>query len=146
MIFFHAQNAYLFQFFLRSRFILNIILIEIWPKNAKMTFTSTFNTFNDFLPPPPLTKSTPPKVKSWIRHWDGPDPTARLKEPTLTPWLNPYSSSKGSWSKENRSVNILKCKLLKTLYIRDGNEYQHDIRTFVLQYSNVFEYSFYTNL
>jgi len=33
-----------------------------------MTFTSTFNTFNDFLPPPPLTKSTPPpNVKSWIR-------------------------------------------------------------------------------
>ena len=39
----------------------SIILIEVWLKHAeKMTFTSTFNTFKDFLPPPPpLTESTP---------------------------------------------------------------------------------------
>ena len=50
---------------LRSRIILNLILIEMWPekvpKHAKNDFycyTSTFNTFNDFLPPPQ--KSTPP--------------------------------------------------------------------------------------
>jgi len=29
-----------------------------------MTFTSTINTFNAFLPPPPLTKSTPPPLRS----------------------------------------------------------------------------------
>ena len=39
-----------------------------------MTFTSTINTFNDFLPlqtaaPPPVDKvHAPPKVKSWLRH------------------------------------------------------------------------------
>ena len=43
------------------------------PKHAKNDFycyTSTFNTFNDFLPPTPVDKvHAPPKVKSWIRHW-----------------------------------------------------------------------------
>ena len=29
-----------------------------------MTFTSTLNTFNDFLPPPPFTKSTPPLMSN----------------------------------------------------------------------------------
>jgi len=30
------------------------------------------------------------------------------------------------------------------LFSRDGNEYQNDIRIFVLRYSNIFEYSFFT--
>jgi len=38
---------------LRSRLIVNIFLIEIWLKHAKMTFPATFHTFTDFLPPPP---------------------------------------------------------------------------------------------
>ena len=34
-----------------------------------MTFTSTINTFNYFLPPPvDKVHAPPPKVKSWIRH------------------------------------------------------------------------------
>ena len=35
-----------------------------------MTFTSTFNTFNDFyLPRADKVHAPPPKVKSWNRHW-----------------------------------------------------------------------------
>ena len=39
--------------------------------NRNMAKTRWKMTFNDFLPPPSLTKSTPhpPKVKSWSRHW-----------------------------------------------------------------------------
>ena len=42
--FFYAQNANFSQFFFRSRLILSIILIEIWPKHAKKDFTSTSTT------------------------------------------------------------------------------------------------------
>ena len=60
----YAQNAIFSQIFLRSlrsRFILSIILIEIWPKTRKNNaFYLTINTFNDFLPPPPPPRSTPP--------------------------------------------------------------------------------------
>jgi len=42
-----------------------------------MILNSTVNIFNDFLLPP-LTKSTPPKVKSWIRHWDNIDKVGRM--------------------------------------------------------------------
>ena len=62
---FYAQNANFSHFFpcsLRSRFILSLVLIDIWPKHAKnWLLLQTVNTFNDLLPPPPpLTKSTPP--------------------------------------------------------------------------------------
>ena len=57
--FFYAQNAKIYHFFLcslSSRFILSLILIEIWQKHAKNDVTSTVNTFNNFLSPPfPLT-------------------------------------------------------------------------------------------
>ena len=59
------KNANFSQFFLRSlrsRFILSMILLSIWPKTrSKMTFTSTFNTFNDFLPPLPFDKVHAPQ-------------------------------------------------------------------------------------
>jgi len=50
--FVYAQNAnfsYVFLRSLRSRFILSIIIIDVWSKHTKKT--STVNTFNDFLPP-----------------------------------------------------------------------------------------------
>ena len=53
--FFNAQNAIFSHFFLRSlgsRWIFSTILIEIWPKQAKMTFISTYNTFTWFSTPP----------------------------------------------------------------------------------------------
>jgi len=47
---FYAPHA---PSFFRSRFIQNIV-IAIWQKHAdKMTYTSTVNTFNAFLPAPP---------------------------------------------------------------------------------------------
>ena len=42
----------------------------------------------------------------------------------------------------NVHVVITSCFIVN-VYIRDGNEYQNDIRIFVLRYSNIFEYSFY---
>jgi len=50
---FYAQNAKFSQFFFARYardYFLSIILIEIWQNTLKMTFTLTFNTFNDFLP------------------------------------------------------------------------------------------------
>jgi len=83
MIFF-CPKRYFFSIFprsLRLRIVLSLILIEMWSKrhqkHAKNDFycyTSTFNTFNDFLPPTPVDKvHAPPKVKSWIRHWHARD-------------------------------------------------------------------------
>jgi len=61
---FYAQNAIFSQFFcrsLRSRFFLSLILIEIWPKHAKIDFYFNPSTLSMiFYPPPSLTKSTPP--------------------------------------------------------------------------------------
>jgi len=55
-----------------GRLISSICSMEIWPKHAKITFTSTFNTFND---PPPVYKvharpPLTPKANNWIRHRD----------------------------------------------------------------------------
>ena len=55
--FFYAQNAissHLFLRSIRSWLILSIILIETWPKHAKMTFNQTFNTFS--IPHSPVDK------------------------------------------------------------------------------------------
>ena len=76
------------------RIMYSLIVIEIWPKRhqntLKTTITSTFNTFNAFLPqaPYPLTKSTPPKVKSWNRHWN-PRPFAQGEYSTSRSSLQP---------------------------------------------------------
>ena len=63
---FYAQNAKFSQInfrSLRSRYILSIFLIEIGPKHAKIgLFMSNVDTFNES--PPPLTKSTPPPLRS----------------------------------------------------------------------------------
>jgi len=59
---FYAQNANFSHFFrrsLRSRFILSIILIEIWPNAKKLLLLQHVNTFNDFLHAPPPLRSNP---------------------------------------------------------------------------------------
>ena len=69
LCFFMPKMLIFLNCFLRSRLILSIIFIETWPKTRKiMTFTSTINTFNDFLPlhPPPWQSPPPHKVKSVI--------------------------------------------------------------------------------
>jgi len=50
-----------------------LIFIEIWPKHTKTNdFYFNLQHFQWLSTPPRLTKSTPPKVKSWTRHWNGP--------------------------------------------------------------------------
>ena len=50
-LWFFYETLIFLNFFLRSRLILSIILIEIWPKHAKKWLTSTFSMI--FCPPPP---------------------------------------------------------------------------------------------
>jgi len=53
---FYAQNAEFSQFFSSLATLaiyLSIILIEIWTKHAKITFTSTFKTLSMIFYPPP---------------------------------------------------------------------------------------------
>jgi len=43
ILYFYAQNAIFFHFFLRSRFILSLVLIEIWHKKKHVKMTFYFN-------------------------------------------------------------------------------------------------------
>jgi len=43
---------------------------------------------------------------------------------------------------QKQSCLYVNLDLNKYIFFRDGNEYQNDIRIFVLRYSNIFEYSF----
>ena len=93
--FFMPKTLIFLIFFLRSRLISSIILIDIWSKHAKKDFyfTSPFNTFNDILHPPPRWQSPrPPKVKSWIRHCICPLLTS------VTPFQNMLRICKYSWN------------------------------------------------
>ena len=54
--FFYAQNAKFSQFFLRSRLILGLILLEIWQKNAKNDFLLQPSTLSIISYPPPVDK------------------------------------------------------------------------------------------
>jgi len=62
--FFLCPKRQFFLFFprlLRSRFILSLILIDIWPKHAKnWLLLQTVTTFNDLLPPPLTRWQSPP--------------------------------------------------------------------------------------
>ena len=57
------------QFCLRSRFILRINVIEIWPKRAKNDFDFNLQNVQWCFIPPCWQSPRPHKVKSCNRHW-----------------------------------------------------------------------------